>query len=167
MAIHSSILAWKTHVCRSLVGYSPWGCKESDMTERLHFHFQDQTDRLVLHVQWEVNSGSRDWVWSWLDTSVSLCCNWKWSLAALHSKSIKEARLVERKVCLISDAGNWVGGWWTPVQRLTAPTDNQRARVFRDWGRGLHAETAVGSDSHLEIDHRWSDPCHLDCFKYS
>ena len=24
---------------RSLVGYSPWGRKESDMTERLHFHF--------------------------------------------------------------------------------------------------------------------------------
>ena len=24
---------------RSLVGCSPWGCKESDMTERLHFHF--------------------------------------------------------------------------------------------------------------------------------
>ena len=24
---------------RSLVGYSPWGSKERDMTERLHFHF--------------------------------------------------------------------------------------------------------------------------------
>ena len=24
---------------RSLVGCSPWGCQESDMTERLHFHF--------------------------------------------------------------------------------------------------------------------------------
>ena len=24
---------------RSLVGCSPWGRKESDMTERLHFHF--------------------------------------------------------------------------------------------------------------------------------
>ena len=24
---------------RSQVGYSPWGRKESDMTERLHFHF--------------------------------------------------------------------------------------------------------------------------------
>ena len=24
---------------QSLVGYSPWGCKESDRTERLHFHF--------------------------------------------------------------------------------------------------------------------------------
>ena len=29
----------KSHGQRSLVGYSPWGCKESDMTERLHFHF--------------------------------------------------------------------------------------------------------------------------------
>ena len=25
---------------RSLVGYSPWGHKESDTIERLHFHFQ-------------------------------------------------------------------------------------------------------------------------------
>ena len=29
----------KSHGGRSLVGYSPWGHKESDMTERLHFHF--------------------------------------------------------------------------------------------------------------------------------
>ena len=29
----------KSHGRRSLVGYSPWGCSESDMTERLHFHF--------------------------------------------------------------------------------------------------------------------------------
>ena len=36
MAIHSSILAWKTHVQKSLIGYSPWGRKELDMTERLH-----------------------------------------------------------------------------------------------------------------------------------
>ena len=28
----------KSHGQRSLVGYSPWGCKESDTTERLHFH---------------------------------------------------------------------------------------------------------------------------------
>ena len=29
----------KSHGRRSLVGYSPWGLKESDTTERLHFHF--------------------------------------------------------------------------------------------------------------------------------
>ena len=34
MAIHSSTLAWKI-----LIGYSPWSRKESDTTERLHFHF--------------------------------------------------------------------------------------------------------------------------------
>ena len=39
MAIHSSTIAWKFHGQRSLVGYSLWGCKESDTTERLHFHF--------------------------------------------------------------------------------------------------------------------------------
>ena len=32
---HSSILAWKIHGQRSLVGYSPRGHKELDMTERL------------------------------------------------------------------------------------------------------------------------------------
>ena len=29
----------KSHGQRSLVGCSPWGCWESDTTERLHFHF--------------------------------------------------------------------------------------------------------------------------------
>ena len=32
-------LPGKSHGWRSLVGYSPWGRKESDMTKRLHFHF--------------------------------------------------------------------------------------------------------------------------------
>ena len=32
-AIHSTILAWEIQGQRSLVGYSPWGRKESDTTE--------------------------------------------------------------------------------------------------------------------------------------
>ena len=32
-------LPGKSHGQRSLVGYSPWGRKESDTTEWLHFHF--------------------------------------------------------------------------------------------------------------------------------
>ena len=39
MATHSSTLAWKIHRQRSMVGYSPWGRKELDLTERLHFYF--------------------------------------------------------------------------------------------------------------------------------
>ena len=36
MAIHSSILPGKSHGQRGLEGYSPWGRKELDTTERLH-----------------------------------------------------------------------------------------------------------------------------------
>ena len=38
MAPHSSILAWKIPWAEEPVGYSPWGRKESDTTERLHIH---------------------------------------------------------------------------------------------------------------------------------
>ena len=33
------LLPGKSHGWRSLVGCSPWGHKESDTTERIHFHF--------------------------------------------------------------------------------------------------------------------------------
>ena len=35
MVTHSSILPGESHEQRSLVGYSPWGLKESDMTEQV------------------------------------------------------------------------------------------------------------------------------------
>ena len=54
VATHSSILAWEIPWTRSLMAYSPRGHKESDMTERLHFHFNlaiksDNTD-FPLHI---------------------------------------------------------------------------------------------------------------------
>ena len=39
----SSILPGESHEQRSLVGYSPWGHKESDTTEQLHFTSQTAT----------------------------------------------------------------------------------------------------------------------------
>ena len=39
MAPHSSTLAWKIPWMEEPEGCSPWGRKEWDMTERLHFHF--------------------------------------------------------------------------------------------------------------------------------
>ena len=47
IAIHSSTIAWKIHGQRSLVGYNPWGHKESVTTERLHFHFLVSQKALV------------------------------------------------------------------------------------------------------------------------
>ena len=39
MATHSITLAWKIPWMEEPGGYSPWGYKESDTTERLRFHF--------------------------------------------------------------------------------------------------------------------------------
>ena len=37
MAPTPVLLPGKSHGRRSVVGYSPWGCKESDTTDQLHF----------------------------------------------------------------------------------------------------------------------------------
>ena len=44
MATHSSILAWRIHGERSLVGYSPWSREELDTTEGLSLtpHLKNQ-----------------------------------------------------------------------------------------------------------------------------
>ena len=39
MAANSSTLAWKVQWTEEPGGLSPWGCEESDITERLDFHF--------------------------------------------------------------------------------------------------------------------------------
>ena len=39
--------SWRFHGQRSLAGYHPWGRKESDTTERLHFHVGLPIDQTV------------------------------------------------------------------------------------------------------------------------
>ena len=41
MATHFSILAWRIHGQRSLVGYSPWDLKESNTTNAFFFFSLD------------------------------------------------------------------------------------------------------------------------------
>ena len=44
----------KSHGQRSLVGYSPWGCKEPDVTERLtHTHTAHEHNTLLVAGSWE------------------------------------------------------------------------------------------------------------------
>ena len=47
MATTPVFLPGKSHGWRSVVGYSPWGRKESDMTERPHFHFHTYISSLL------------------------------------------------------------------------------------------------------------------------
>ena len=60
MATHSSILGWRIAMDRG-AGYSPWGCKESDTTERLstahvqtHMDKYTHTDIYIVH-SWYLN----------------------------------------------------------------------------------------------------------------
>ena len=41
----------KSHGRRSLIGYSLWGRKQSQMTERLHFHFLSCFDRSLVAIK--------------------------------------------------------------------------------------------------------------------
>ena len=43
------LLPGKSHGGRSLVGCSPWGREESDITERLHFHFHELEKEMATH----------------------------------------------------------------------------------------------------------------------
>ena len=89
---------------------------------------------------------------------------------ALHSKASREARLMDRNVCLISDASNSGSGGKgsTRVQRPDPPTDNQGARAFIGWGRGLHAETAQSAPTIiLKLVIRCLTKHHFNCFKHS
>ena len=43
------LLPGKSHGWRSLVGCSPWGREESDMTEQLHFHFPALEKEMATH----------------------------------------------------------------------------------------------------------------------
>ena len=93
MATHSSTLysgLWKSHRRRSLVGYSPWGHAESDMTEQLHFHFSlsciGERNSNPLHYSCLENPSDRGAWWAavygvsqsqtrlkWLSSSSSWC----------------------------------------------------------------------------------------------
>ena len=61
-------LPGKSHGQRSLAGYSPWSCKEQDMTEQLDHHHQDKTSEgmLSLHALPKRSRGHvvRWWLWA-------------------------------------------------------------------------------------------------------
>ena len=71
MATHSSTLSWKSHGQKSLVGYSPWGRKESDTTERLHFTNLPWSDCKILCslslVDYNEHPGLISFRMDWLD----------------------------------------------------------------------------------------------------
>ena len=48
------LLPGESHGWRSLVGHSLWGGKESDMTERLHFHLEKEMETHSSILAWRI-----------------------------------------------------------------------------------------------------------------
>ena len=63
-------LPGKSHGRRSLVGYSPWGCKELDMTEQL----MTMTIRVVKHASWQKVTASHKYQISYLNEFSAFLC---------------------------------------------------------------------------------------------
>ena len=76
---------------------------------------------------------------------------------------------MKKKVCLISDSRNWAVGV-TDINPKPEPpstsTSGARALIDRSDRGAMFRNSTVSFDSHLQIGHQWSDPCHLDCFLY-
>ena len=67
-------LPGKFHGQKSLAGYSPWGCKESNTTECVHTHTHTHT-HTELPVKWTKSTNLKRLLWGWeLGFSIS---SWK------------------------------------------------------------------------------------------
>ena len=110
----------KPHWQRSLVGYSLWGHKELDMTERLHFHFWNSSDLeskvgVMVHKESMRIRGTsrviRDQTPGWLSGEVE--APW-WGL---HPCPLRTAPYLKSSLPQLSSAGPLISG--SPLEGLS------------------------------------------------
>ena len=120
----------ESHGRRSLVGCSPWGCEESDTTERLHFHFSLYAleKEMATHssvLAWRIpgtgepggllSMGSHRVRHDWSDLAVATMYKWqdRWLLGALllKSSSFEAALLGAKSLRLGLRDGGWNPDW--------------------------------------------------------
>ena len=64
MAPTPVLLPGESHGWRSLIGYSPWGHKESDVIEQLHFHFFIYNYQIKICCRYKYDCHKiQEWMW--------------------------------------------------------------------------------------------------------
>ena len=141
------LLPGKSHGRRSLVGYSPWGCKESDMTEQVHF--TSQCDSLIIAMMKEVKQSKHYWEWSRGRQARVLWSRWmslrRWNLYLLLSLGNPL-----QYSCLENPMDG--GAWWATVHgsreslkiNLTADIENRLVNTVGEGDSGMGWESSVG-----------------------
>ena len=111
MATDSSIFAGEFHGLRSLVGYSPWGHKESDTTEPLSLSFK----RKLANQKSRLNEGM---LWALASQCLSLRPCSLWKACALQSHLRDKQKQVWQK-CLVSSPSDSPAphvNFWPPLK---------------------------------------------------
>ena len=102
MSIHFSIFAWKIHGQRSLVGYSPWDCKETNMTVQLSTHTLINTVKYTRDYKENFCCSS----WPWTNTNLfynrgrSICLLFTRSSFILPSASFSYIKWFMENLCI-------------------------------------------------------------------
>ena len=89
-------LPGKSHGHRSLVGYSPWGCKESDTTERLHFplSFPRKTWWSTVHGVTKSQTQLDNWARTHLE-QIKQFFKWKNNRSSVISRNKTQLKLIQ------------------------------------------------------------------------
>ena len=97
MTTHSTFLPEKPHGQRSLVGYSPWGHRESDTTEPPSVYASPNSS---LHTTGANLMGALEHKWG----TIMFCARWKWGLYPCSKQSLEVGQL--RRMCLWLSKGD-------------------------------------------------------------
>ena len=141
-------LSGKSHGWRSLVGCSPWGRKELDMTERLHFHFHFYAleKEMATHssvLAWRIpGMGSHRVRHDWSDLAVAVA--YHLYLGFPGGSEGKES------VCNAGDTGSIPGLGWSPGEGNGCPL--QYSWLENSMDRGAWWATVPGSQ---RVGHSW------------
>ena len=105
------LLPRKSHGQRSLVGCSPWGSKQSDTTERLHFHFslsriEEGNGNLLQCSCLENPRDGRAW-WA---AVYGVAQSWTW-LKRLSSSSSSSREAQSAAVHGVAKSQTWLSNW--------------------------------------------------------
>ena len=148
MATHSSTLAGKSHGLRSLVGYSPWGRKESDTTERLHFHFSlsciggGNGNPLQCSCLENPRDGRAWWA------AVYGVAESQTRLKQLSSRSSSSCYITcQSALSLCPFAFFFIDWWWVQALFCTGHNQEETGGIKRGKPRGMGRTTSLGVES--------------------
>ena len=139
------VLPGESHGWRSLVGYSPWGRKESDMTERLHFTSLQSIMEPILSIivlKWsdeEESTGHQRWTLALGQFTAGLTHESIWSLEKSKRNSERET-LQKAGAAEKGCGGERVKNRWGPDKTILSKEGK--------WGYSPISQIHVGMTQH-------------------